>query len=108
MKRVQMTADIAQMVEVFLYQGTNAGDVIVLASHFHRCQITPCDTRHSGSRQIDRVLVHCLDMFDEMAWLHLPGLHASGLKSRARDLFRVTVNLPEVVLELPCAFERTL
>jgi hypothetical protein len=107
-KLVKVAPDIGNVVDVFLYQGTNAGDVIVMALYLRRSHVVPLRAGPNGLRQIPGVSVDGVDVFDQMVRLHFPGMQSKRLKSSARDLFGVGVNLAEVVLKLIGTVENTL
>ncbi len=103
-----MAPDIGDVVDVFIYQSTNARYITVLALHLRWRHVVPLDAGHNGARQILSVREHSIDMFDQMARLHLSGLLLNRLESSARDLFGVSVNLTEVVLKAAGTLEHSL
>ena len=103
-----MAPDIGDVLNVFVYQSTNARNVTVLALHLRRRHVVPLDPGLNRARQIVSVRKNGIDMFDQMARLQLPRVLFNRLESSARDLFGVSVNLTEVVLKAAGTLKHSL
>ena len=83
-----MAPDIGDVLNVFVYQSTNARNVTVLALHLRRRHVVPLDPGLNRARQIVSVRKNGIDMFDQMARLQLPRVLFNRLESSARRFVR--------------------